>query len=65
MADHLSKLEDEIRAKDWFNIDDSFLDKQVLAAFVDLIPWFTDVANYLVNDIMPKGLNFTKGKISS
>lgn len=57
VADHLSKLEDESRLKEWLNINDSFPDEQVLAASIDLIPWFADFANFLVSDIMPEGLN--------
>ncbi|KAK4729796.1 hypothetical protein R3W88_022784 [Solanum pinnatisectum] len=32
-------------------INDSFLDEQVLAASNDLIPWFGDFANYLASDL--------------
>ncbi|MFV1224578.1 ribonuclease H family protein, partial [Klebsiella pneumoniae] len=49
VADHLSRLEDESMRElgDKTDIDDTFLDDHVLAASQDLIPWFTDFANYL------------------
>ncbi|XP_015162967.1 uncharacterized protein [Solanum tuberosum] len=49
VADHLSRLEEEamIKLENGVEIDDAFPDEQVLSAFYDLIPWFTDFANYL------------------
>ena len=43
-------------------IDDTFRDEHVLAASQDLIPWFTDFANYLASDIVPPDLSFYQGK---
>ena len=40
------------------DIDDTFPDEYVLAASQDLIPWFTDFANYLARDIFPPNLSF-------
>ena len=34
-------------------IDDTFPDEKVQAPSQDLIPWFTDFANYLAGDIVP------------
>ena len=40
------------------DIDDTFPDEHVLAASLDLIPWFTDFANYLARDIVPSDFSF-------
>ena len=60
VADHLSRLEDEAMRGlgDKTDIDDTFPDEHVLAALQDLIPWFTDFANYLASDIIPLDLFF-------
>ena len=44
------------------NVDDTFPDEHVLAASQDLIPWFTDFANYLASDIVPSDLSFHQRK---
>ena len=47
--DHLSRLEDEAMWElgEKAEIVDAFPNEHVLAASQDLIPWFTDFANYL------------------
>ena len=64
VTDHLSRLEDEAIRElgDKTDIDDTFPDENVLAASQDLIPWFTDFANYLATDIIPSYLSFHKRK---
>ncbi|XP_049382870.1 uncharacterized protein LOC125847254 [Solanum stenotomum] len=62
VADHLSRLEAEKREKLELEINDSFPDKQVLAATLDLIPWFDDFANFLISDLMLEGLTFQQRK---
>ena len=39
-------------------LGDTFPDEHVLAASQDLIPLFTDFANYLASDIIPSDLSF-------
>ncbi|XP_069143311.1 uncharacterized protein [Solanum lycopersicum] len=39
-------------------IDDTFPDEHVLASSRDMIPWFTNFANYLASDIVPSYLSF-------
>jgi len=60
VTDHLSRFEEEAMLKlaDGVEIDDTFQDKQVLAASFDLIPWFVDFANYLVSDVVHSDLSF-------
>ena len=43
-------------------IDDTFPNNHVLAFSQDLIPWFTDFANYLSSDIVPKDFFFQQRK---
>ncbi|XP_015158637.1 uncharacterized protein [Solanum tuberosum] len=62
VVDHLSRLEAEKKEELELEINDSFLDEQVLASTLDLIPWFADFANFLVSDLMPEGLTFQQRK---
>ena len=64
VADHLSRLEDESMRKfgKMAEIDDSFPNENILATFHDLIPWFTDFANYLACDTLPSDLFFHQRK---
>ena len=66
VADHLSQLEDEVMRElgDKTDIYDTFPDEHVLAASLDLIPWFANFANYLASDIIPSDLSFIKEKSS-
>ncbi|XP_070035549.1 uncharacterized protein [Nicotiana tomentosiformis] len=57
VADHLSHLEEEGRPHDSLEINDLFLDEQLLSVSVTGIPWFADVANFLVTDIVPNELS--------
>jgi len=62
VVDHLSRLEAEKKEGCELEINDAFPDEQVLAATLDLIPWFADFANFLVSDLMPEGLTFQQRK---
>ncbi|XP_070013860.1 uncharacterized protein [Nicotiana sylvestris] len=52
IPDHLSRLEEEGRPHDGLEINDSFLDEQLLAVSMTGMPWFADLANYLGSDIV-------------
>ncbi|XP_070009802.1 uncharacterized protein [Nicotiana sylvestris] len=52
VADYLSHLEEEGRPHDGLEINDSFPDEQLLAISMKEVPWFVDLANYLVNGII-------------
>ncbi|XP_070050023.1 uncharacterized protein [Nicotiana tomentosiformis] len=52
VADHLSLLEEEGRPHDGLEINDSFPDEKLLAISMTEIPWFADLANYLVSGIV-------------
>jgi len=49
---HLSHLEEDGRPHDDLEINDSFLDEQLLALSMKEVPWFVDLANCLVSDII-------------
>ncbi|XP_070057691.1 uncharacterized protein [Nicotiana tomentosiformis] len=53
VADHLSSLEEEGRPHDGLEINDSFPDRQLLAISMKEVPWFSDLANFLVCGIIP------------
>jgi hypothetical protein len=56
VADHLSRLEpNESTESDKLPINEKFADEQLMRVTVD--PWFADIANYLVNKVLPKGMN--------
>ncbi|XP_070052809.1 uncharacterized protein [Nicotiana tomentosiformis] len=52
VAGHLSRLEEEGRPHDGLEINDSFPDEQLLSISMTGMPWFADVANYLVSGIV-------------
>ncbi|WMV37312.1 hypothetical protein MTR67_030697 [Solanum verrucosum] len=60
VTSHLSRFEEEemMNLADGVQINDMFPNEQVLATFFDLIPWFTDFANYLASDVVPSDLSF-------
>ena len=58
VVDHLSRHEAAKKEHSEPKIDDAFLDEQVLAATLDLIPWFADFANFLVRDLILEGLTY-------
>ncbi|XP_038979869.1 uncharacterized protein LOC120109989 [Phoenix dactylifera] len=59
VADHLSRLEGQSRA-DEVPINESFPDEQLLA--ISVIPWYADLVNYLVSDIVPPDLSYHQKK---
>ncbi|XP_049406255.1 uncharacterized protein LOC125869898 [Solanum stenotomum] len=48
VADHLSRLEAEKKEECELEINDAFPDEQVLAATLDLIPWFANLLTFLL-----------------
>ncbi|XP_070047367.1 uncharacterized protein [Nicotiana tomentosiformis] len=62
VADHLSPLEEEGRPHDGLEINDSFPDEQILFVSLNGMPWFTDVANFLVTGIVPSELSSNQRK---
>ncbi|XP_070028686.1 uncharacterized protein [Nicotiana sylvestris] len=52
VEDHLSLLEKEGRPSDGLEINDSFPDEQLLSVLMNDMPWFANIANFLVTDII-------------
>nr|XP_017248025.1 PREDICTED: uncharacterized protein LOC108219212 [Daucus carota subsp. sativus] len=62
VADHLSRLEDEARAsKDTTLINESFPDEQLFGVQEEE-PWFADIVNYLVSNVIPPDLSYAQRK---
>ncbi|GKE79941.1 reverse transcriptase domain-containing protein [Tanacetum coccineum] len=56
-ADHLSRIENE-EISDDSEIDDNFPGETLKEINTRNEPWFADLANYLVADIIPKGMTY-------
>ncbi|XP_070008409.1 uncharacterized protein [Nicotiana sylvestris] len=56
VADHLSRLEEAGRPKENLEINDAFPDEHILALSNIFAPWYADIANFLISDLIPKGL---------
>ncbi|GJX63910.1 reverse transcriptase domain-containing protein [Tanacetum coccineum] len=64
-ADHLSRIENDETSYD-SEIDDNFSGETLMEINTRDEPWFADFANYLVSDIIPKGMTYQqKNKIFS
>ncbi|GJT31807.1 reverse transcriptase domain-containing protein [Tanacetum coccineum] len=56
-VDHLSRIENE-EISDDNEVDDNFLRETLMEINTREEPWFADFANYLVADIIPKGMTY-------
>ncbi|GJW68431.1 reverse transcriptase domain-containing protein [Tanacetum coccineum] len=56
-ADHLSRLEND-ETSDGSEVDDNFPGETLMEINTVSEPWFADFANYLVGDIIPKGMTY-------
>ncbi|GJV26431.1 reverse transcriptase domain-containing protein [Tanacetum coccineum] len=56
-ADHLSRIENDETSDD-SEVDDNFLRETLMEIDTRDEPWFVDFANYLVSDIIPKGMTY-------
>ncbi|GJY27339.1 reverse transcriptase domain-containing protein [Tanacetum coccineum] len=56
-ADHLSRIENE-EISDDSEVDDNFHGETLMEINTIDEPWFADIANYLVADIIPKGITY-------
>ncbi|GKC00436.1 reverse transcriptase domain-containing protein [Tanacetum coccineum] len=57
MANHLSRIENDETSDD-SEVDDNFLGETLMEINTKDEPWFADFANYLVGDIIPKGMTY-------
>ncbi|GJS92274.1 putative nucleotidyltransferase, ribonuclease H [Tanacetum coccineum] len=58
-ADHLSRIEND-ESSDDSKVDDNFLGETLIEINTKDEPWFVEFANYLVGDIIPKGMTYQK-----
>ncbi|GJW32495.1 DNA-directed DNA polymerase [Tanacetum coccineum] len=56
-ADHLSRIDNDETSDD-SDADDNFSGETLMEITTNDIPWFADFANYLVGDIIPKGMTY-------
>ncbi|GKD95754.1 reverse transcriptase domain-containing protein [Tanacetum coccineum] len=56
-ADHLSRLENDETSDDG-EVDDNFPGETLMKINTKDEPWFADFANYLVSNIIPKGMTY-------
>ncbi|GJW26510.1 reverse transcriptase domain-containing protein [Tanacetum coccineum] len=57
VADHLSRIKNDKISND-SEVDDNFLEETLMEINTKDEPWFADFANYLVADIIPKGMTY-------
>ena len=53
VADHLSRL---VHVEDELQLQETFPNEQLLSASVTL-PWYANIVNYLVTNLLPPGLS--------
>nr|GEX26546.1 reverse transcriptase domain-containing protein [Tanacetum cinerariifolium] len=56
-ADHLSRIEND-ESSDDNKVDDNFPEETLMEINTKDKPWFADFANYLVGDVIPKGMTY-------
>ncbi|GJU20561.1 reverse transcriptase domain-containing protein [Tanacetum coccineum] len=56
-ADHLSRIEND-ESSDDIEVDDNSLGETLMEINTRNEPWFADFANYLVANILPKGMTY-------
>ena len=64
IADHLSRLDHDGLKKndDGVPINETFHDEYLLTIASKELPWFADIANYLVSGILPYGMDYRQRK---
>jgi len=58
VVNYLSRMEGEQAASDEIEINDAFPNEEILAASMKKMPWYSDFANYVVSEVIPKNLSF-------
>lgn len=58
----LSRMEGAQAVNDEMEINDAFLNKEILASAMEKMPWYTDFANYAVREFIPENLSFHQSK---
>ncbi|GKF56640.1 reverse transcriptase domain-containing protein [Tanacetum coccineum] len=60
-ADHLSRIDNDETSDD-SDVDDNFLRETLMEITTNDTPWFANFANYLVGDVIPKGMTYQQKK---
>ncbi|GJZ04806.1 reverse transcriptase domain-containing protein [Tanacetum coccineum] len=61
-VDHLSRNENDETSDD-NEVDDNFLGETLMEITTNDTPWFANFANYLVGDVIPKGMTYQQNNI--
>ncbi|GJR20264.1 reverse transcriptase domain-containing protein [Tanacetum coccineum] len=61
VTDHLSWIENDGTSDD-SDVDDNFPGETLMEITTNETPWFADFANYLVGDVIPKGMTYQQKK---
>ncbi|GJU32440.1 reverse transcriptase domain-containing protein [Tanacetum coccineum] len=56
-ADHLSRIDNDETSDD-SDVHDNFPGETLMEITTNVTPWFVDFANYLVGDVIPKGMTY-------
>ncbi|GJX24334.1 reverse transcriptase domain-containing protein [Tanacetum coccineum] len=56
-ADHLSRIDNDEKSDD-SDVNDNFPGETLMEITTNVTPWFADFANYLLGDIIPKGMTY-------
>nr|GEZ13490.1 uncharacterized protein [Tanacetum cinerariifolium] len=59
--DHLSRIKNDESSDDG-EVDDNFLGETLMDIKTKDEPWFADFANYLVGNVIPKGMTYQQKK---
>ena len=64
VADHLSRLDQDglKELDDGVPISESFHGEHLMNVTSKEVPWFADIANYLVSDVLPYGMDYRQKK---
>ena len=62
VADHLSRLSTDAQIDEGSAIHEVFPDEQLFMVMVTEVPWYADIVNFLVSEIVPEDLNHHQKK---
>ncbi|GJZ99610.1 hypothetical protein Tco_0672161 [Tanacetum coccineum] len=60
-ADHLSRIENDETSDD-SDVGDNYPRETLMEITTNDTPWFADFANYMVGDVIPKGMTYQQKK---
>ncbi|KAK8956680.1 hypothetical protein KSP39_PZI001268 [Platanthera zijinensis] len=62
VADHLSRLEQSDERNRLVKIRENFPDERILAITEGSIPWYADIVNYIVSNVLPPDMDYQQKK---